>query len=260
MAGKRGRKKRKEAGKIVVKKHARARISLPRIRWDIVIVVVIVGLIATATFLAYTSSRGGNTEKLSYSDLLKYLGDVASGKNEKLALDLFYNVRGDIVTSSGILGIKDTLQVDIRFSKVTLPAPKNSSKSKQIVIKGYLVFYYGLEYLNELYNLLGMSNNLKNLSQVLVNIDKLNRSVKNLKVVDAGSERIKLGRIGYVDTYKQIITYKAKIGSKYYPVELKVWRERNYGVPVKVCIRISEYELNITLNSYRPRVIGAGIK
>ncbi len=259
MVGKREKKKgkRKEAGKIVVRKHARARISLPRIRWDIVVIAVIIGLIATAAFLVYTSSnKGGTSEKLSYNDLLKYLGEVANGKNERLALDLFYNVRGDIVTSNGVLGIKDLLQVDMRFSKVTLPAPKNASKSKQIVIKGYLVFYYGLEYLGELYDVLGMSNNVKNISQVLVDVSKLKRTYGNVEVKTIGLEKIKVGRIGYIDTYKQIINYKAKIGSRKYDVTLIVWREKNYGVPIKIEVCMDNYKLSITLNSYRPRIIG----
>ncbi len=259
MVGKKGRKKgkRKEAGKIIVRKHARARISLPRIRWDIIVVAVIIGLIATAAFLAYTSSsKGGTTEKLSYNDLLKYLSEVANGKNERLALDLFYNVRGDIVTPNGVLGIKDILQVDMRFSKVTLPTPKNASKSKPIVIKGYLVFYYGLEYLGELYDVLGMSNNLKNISQVLIDVSKLKKTYGNVEVKTVGFEKIKVGRVGYIDAYRQIINYKAKIGNKKYDITLVVWREKNYGIPVKIEVCIDSYKLSITLNSYRPRTIG----
>ncbi|OYT46985.1 MAG: hypothetical protein B6U85_06450 [Desulfurococcales archaeon ex4484_42] len=175
--------KKKEVGKVVKKRRRHLRISMPKIRWDIAIIVIIVGLIISATLYMTIGGHKETPHKLTIDDLKNYLNELTSG-NKSIALDLIYEVRGDLPTLSEVLGIKDYLQVDIRYYEVTVAPPKEnvsntttSTNTSRKLISGYLTFYYGLDYAPILRELLGMTLSVDDLSQVLVNIVFINKSI-----------------------------------------------------------------------------------
>jgi len=257
------KKKRKEAGKIVAKKRSkRVRISLPRIRWDIVIIVVVVALIATASVIALTHRGGGKPHhKLSVNDLANYLAELSRG-NTTIALDLVYEVRGEIPVGSEVLGVKDLLQVDVRYYEFELAIPKNKTSTNTThvnatkKIHGYLVFYYGLDYIPILNSILGMSPSTNNLSRVLVDEEYImNTTGGKARIINEGYENITLDDLGSMKVVKRLIIYEKVVRNETYSIEIHEWVDVKYGIPVKVKLIVNGYVLNIELKTFGIRKI-----
>jgi len=256
------RRKRKEAGKIVVKKRRRIAPRLPRIRWDIITLVVIVGLIVAVVVVAFTGTPHQRERRLGVEDLRNYLGELSRG-NRTIALDLSYDIRGDIPYAGKVIGVKDVLQVDIRYYELKLAIPQNKTNTTKSLnmtktrkVSGYLVFYYGLEYLPILNDLLGMRTSPTNLSEVLISIPLLKgKANKTLKVDTLGYEVVELKGIGEVECIKKVIRYKIKINNTEYNVKITLWSEKDYGIPIKAVLHVNDYTLNITLRRFSVRSI-----
>ena len=259
------KKGKKEVGKVVKRRRRYFRISMPKIRWDIVIIVIIVGLIISATLYMTIGGHKETPHKLTIDDLRNYLNELASG-NESIALDLIYEVRGDLPTLSKVLGIKDYLQVDIRYYEyeVTVAPPKGnvsnttiSTNTSKKLISGYLTFYYGLDYASILRELLGMNPSIGNLSQVLINIVYINRSINgSVKILETNHDYIELRDLGKVKALKKVIEFTRVINGTEFHVIVTEWVDNKYGVPLKVILRINGYELKMDLIAFSMRRVG----
>ena len=255
--------KKKEVGKVVKRRRRRVRISIPRIRWDIVIIVIIVGLIISATLYMTLGGHKETPHKLTIDDLKNYLRELASG-NKSIALDLIYEVRGDLPTLSEVLGIKDYLQVDIRYYEITVAPPKGnvsntttSTNTSRKLISGYLTFYYGLDYAPILRELLGMTLSVDNLSQVLVDIVFINKSINgSVKILETNYDYVELRDLGKVKALKKVIEYIRVINGTEFHVVITEWVDDEYGVPLKVILRINGYELKMDLIAFSTRRVG----
>lgn len=254
-------KKRKEVGKVVRKRRRHVRISMPRIRWDLVVIAVIIALIITAT-VYMTIGKHEETHKLTIDDLRNYLSELASG-NRSIALDLVYEVKGNLPTPSEVLGIKDLIQVDIRYYEITVAQPKAnvtnttvSTNTTKKLISGYLTFYYGLDYAPILRELLGMTPSINNLSQVLIDVGFINKSVNgSIKVLVDGYEDIELRDLGKVRALKEVIEYTRIINNTEFHVVITEWVDSDYGVPLKAILKVNGYELRMDLIAFGTRRI-----
>jgi len=255
--------KKKEVGKVVKRRRRRVRISIPRIRWDIVIIVIIVGLIISATLYMTLGGHKETPHKLTIDDLKNYLRELASG-NKSIALDLIYEVRGDLPTLSKVLGVKDYLQVDIRYYEITVAQPKGnisntttSTNTSRKLISGYLTFYYGLDYAPILRELLGMTPSVDNLSQVLVDVVFINKSINgSVKILETNYDYVELRGLGKVKALKKVIEYTRVINGTEFHVVITEWVDDEYGVPLKVILRINGYELKMNLIAFSIRHVG----
>lgn len=255
------KKRRKEVGKVIVKKKAR-RVSLPRrVRVDIIVIALILVAIGATAYGALTASRGGGGgEKLDVGRLYEGLNSVVNQKNRNSTVDLLYLVRGDLPMGSEVLGIKDYVRVNLRYYSLRV-TPRNTTSSNTTEqvnatrIEGILAFYIGADYIEHLLNLTGFRHMLKNLSQLVVNAVVLRNATKGgLTVEDLGEEVVRLGEIGGVTARKTLYRYVTRSGGVTYRVEAVVWHDVRYGLPVKAEFSINGYKLRLELRSFEVRL------
>ncbi len=255
------KKKRKEVGKVVVKKRRRVSVSFRfprRIRWDIVLVVVIVALVGVTLFYAYfTPVHHSSKVPQDIQTLRKYLKELAQG-NESVTLILTYEVRGDIPINKEVLGVKDYLTLRLRYTEIEVPifkltGNKTQSTNKTIKFKGFAVFRYGLNYLPQLPKLLGISEAPKNLSEVLVSKESLIYDNVSFKSKVIGEDVISLRDLGKVRTIKEVLECSRRFDNSTLNYLIVVWRDHDYGLPLKVSLVIRDYKLNLTLVGFRIR-------
>ncbi len=243
-------KKRKEAGKVIVKKKARRTPSL-RIRGDILLVAVIVAIIAAGTgYLVYDklttqAKQPTPPEKALYEGLKAVFHD----KNTKATLDLLYDVRGEMKWYGVPVSVKDVLMFRVFYYHQTLKTNKTSSNAT-MTVAGWGALPIGASYMYNVLNLTGFTTMINNASQVVININHVRKAFNaTVKEEDLGSGTLKLQ--GFSKAFQVIhrrYAYSLMSEGRLKHVSVDVWFEVKYGLPVKVIVDVDGESLTFTLH------------
>ncbi len=258
-------KERKEAGKVIVKKHVR-RGPLVRagrkVRWDVVFAAVVIILIGIGVWygIAHASKGGAQGLTPALTNLYNGIDDLYLTKNPNpnLTLDVFYNINGTVNLGNVTYGVSDFLQYRLFYYHRSVSVPqtqssKNASR-KEVVIQGHGLIILGANYLSRFFNILGypnmMSDNVSNVSLLILNVRYLEETHHILiKKEVLGTTYVRIPTVKHpVKTVMVKYTYTLPAGKGIkYNVTAVVWYELKYKFPVKALINVNGYKLEFRL-------------
>ncbi len=247
------KKRKKEVGKVIVKKKARRAPSV-KIRFDIVFAVIIVALIGVGIFYVVTRPSESVQASKPIEVLYNGLKEVFINKNPNATLDLYYSVRGQIDFSGEVLTIKDFIQYRVFFFNQTI-YPNITSEGNEttsaVVLSGFGAIPLGAYYIDPLFNVTGFYSKLKNISELLINVEYLrNERNVSVNVRDLGTDTV------YIRTFDT--EFQTKVMEYTYTIEYnhvlrhvvaKVWYETNYGVPIKADFNVDDMSVEFELKA-----------
>ncbi|GEM_PF-1751729 len=247
----------KEAGKVIVKKKARISPSIrtKKVRWDIVVVAVIVVFIAVGVvyLVTHASRESSQQVKPATENLYRALEEIyfTNRPNPNATLDVFYDVRGNVSINGTVFGVKDFMQFRIFFYNRTLKVPSNengTSGNKTVVLSGHGVIPLGAYYVQPVLDVLGFTSKVENISMLLVNVENLRNHNVSIKTEYLSHDKVTIPTVKEpLDTVKIQYTYTIDIHNKTYHVNATVWYETKYKFPVKAVVNINECVLTFKL-------------
>jgi len=238
-------RKRKEVGKIVVKRKVR-RVPSIKVRGDILLVIVIIALIVGGVaYIVITQKQPTKSKTVSpYDTLYRGLEEVFIKRNRTATLDLYYQVRGSAEYEGFTISVKDLLQFRVFYFNQTVGKENNSR-----TVSGYAGIPLGEPFIYPLLNLTGYTDLLDNASQIIFNLKRIERSynvsvIKNL----VGVETLHLKGFKNSFTCKHyIFTYNISNGGRLRHVRVEAWYESRYELPVKVVVNVDSNSLTFEL-------------
>ncbi len=238
-------KKKKEVGKIVVKKKVHRTPSI-KVRGDIILVAVVIALIIGGIAYIIIAQKPATESKTvsPYKTLYKGLKVVFDEKNKTATLDLYYQVRGSIEYEGFIVSAKDLLQFRVFYFNQTV-GKGNSTKT----IAGYASIPLGGPYVYPLLNLTGYTDLLDNASQLILNLKRVKNNY-NVTVTTRSLGETTLHLKGFKKDFTcrhYIYMYNVSNGGKVRHVKVEVWYENSYGVPVKAIVNVDGNSLTFKL-------------
>jgi len=256
-------KERKEAGKVIVKKHVRRGPSISvgrKVRWDVVFAVVVVILIGVGVWYGVTHASKGGAQELTpaLTNLYNGINDIYLTKNPNpnITLDVFYDINGTVNLGNVTYGVSDFLQYRLFYyhRSVSIPQTSKNASKKEVVIQGHGLIILGANYLSRFFNILGypgmMSDNVSNVSLLILNTKYLEETHHILiKKKVLGTDYVKIPTVKHpVKTVvvRYTYTYPAGKGVKY-NVTATIWYELKYKFPVKAIINVNGYKLEFRL-------------
>ena len=256
-----GKRKEKEAGKIIKKKKARRSPSLRlrRLRWDIIAVLVIVAVIAYVGYNLVFASMQKQESSESVEDIKKLyegLEKIVGRRYSNVSIDLWYYMRGELPCGNYVMGIKDFVQVRLFYYEVTVPSETkvgNETVTENKTVGSYHILYLRAPYLTDLLILTGVSTlygYADNISNIFISDEVLSETLKNnLTKKFLGSEVIKLGKLGNISTLKVQYIYSLTADDTTYHINATVWYESKFKMPVKLVFNINGRMLAIELRT-----------
>ncbi len=248
-------KKKKEVGKIVVKKKARRAPSF-KVRGDIILVAVVIALIIGGIAYIVITQKPATESKtiLPYKTFYKGLKAVFNDKNKTATLDLYYQVRGSTEYEGFTVSVKDLLQIRVFYFNQTV-GKENNTKT----IAGFAGIPLGGPYIYPLLNLTGYTDLLDNASQIIFNLRRIENTY-NITVNKKYLGETNLHLKGFKEAFTcrhYIFAYNISNGGKVKHVEIEIWYENKYWVPVKAVINVDgnsiTFELvTVSLNYLKP--------
>jgi len=248
-------KKKKEVGKIVIKKRAHRTPSF-KIRGDVILVAVVIALIVggiayiAITQKSTTESKTVMPRKAFYEGLKA----VFDEKNKTATLDLYYQVRGSTEYEGFTVSVKDLLQFRVFYFNQTV-GKENNTKT----IAGFAGIPLGGPYIYPLLNLTGYTDLLDNASQLIFNLKRVEKTY-NATVIKKYLGETSLHLKGFKEAFickHYTFSYNISNGGKVKHVEIEIWYEIKYEVPVKAIINVDgnsiTFELvTVSLNYLKP--------
>ncbi|MCD6323699.1 MAG: hypothetical protein J7L55_01140 [Desulfurococcales archaeon] len=242
--------KRKEAGKVIIKKKARKAPSL-RIRGDILLVAVIIAIIAVGIgYLAYDRLTTQAKQPIPAEQrLYEGLKAVFHDKNPKATLDLIYDVRGNTEWYGVPVSTKDLLMFRLFYYHQTLNTNETSSNAT-VTLSGWGALPIGASYLYNVLNLTGFTTMINNASQVIININHVKEAFNvSVNKEDLGAETLTLP--GFNKPFQVLhyrYSYNIRSEGKVKHVVIDTWLEAKYNLPVKVVVDVDGKALTFTLH------------
>jgi hypothetical protein len=237
----------KETGKIVKIKKAR---KYPRIKLRIDIIVVLI-IIAIGAFIGYNilvSQTQVQTETPK-RDPYEVLAEVIDNKNESVAADILYKVRGDLSIPDRVIGVKDFILFRIRFMRYEVPeniTVNNETITVNKTYEEYFVNFYKADYLGALLENLGFQYYIQNFSDFLVNPEGISIISNNSYVRKyLGTEKIENSVFEEVEAKVEEFSYTVVRGENTLDVYVKIWREPKYDVPIKLEVVINGHKIEL---------------
>ena len=238
------KRRKKEAGKVIVKK--RVHRAPFRVRWDILLVVAVVLLIVIGVaYTVMTQKPSKASKEVNPSETLyKGLKVIFKDKNTTANLDLYYQVRGNVETSGKIISIKDIIQFRVFYYNQTIGKGNNTK-----TIAGFAGLPIGAPYVYSVLNLTGYTYSLNNASEIILNPEHL-KSFYNISVKTSflGSERIVLKGLRKSFQAKHYrYEYEISNEGKIKHVVIDAWYITEYELPGKVIISVDNYKVSFQL-------------
>ncbi len=249
------RKEHKEAGKVIVKKKARVRPSVTkgrRVRWDLVFAAVVIALIGFGIWYAVAHATRSNHELTPATEnLYKALNEIyfSNKPNPNVTLDVFYGINGSVPVGNVTYGVNDIIQFRIFFYNrtISLSGSMNASK-KELVVTGHAVLAIGANYIHPILKVLGFTNSLNNVSQLIINTQYLRKHHVRIISHYLGVDYVRIPTVKKpVKTVKVSYEYTVNISKKTYHVKAVVWYEVKYKFPVKALISVNGYTFELRL-------------
>ncbi len=250
-------KRRKEAGKVVIKK--RKRFTLPTLRLSLIIILALVVGTAVVSYAVYTSFQqpSETTEKEEPYELL---AEVVDKKNPNITVNIRYRVRGSLPVNNLTLGIEDTVIFRVFYYEIEVPEETNETVEgnetapQNRTITGIAAFYFKAPHLQHLFNLIGKRYSIENLSELIYSermIDALTGGLYEKE--ELGEETVNSDVFGgEVKVRKVKYSFVLSLVESRYDIEIIGWHETRYGLPIKVVININNTELTFELTGILP--------
>ncbi len=253
------RKRKKEVGKVVVKKKAHSLPSI-NIRKDVLLVAIILILIGGGVAYIYVNSGAAHAQQsMSPSEeLYKGLQAIFRDKNKRATLDLYYRVRGTVEVGGVPTTVMDLLQFRIFYYNQTI-RPKENQTNTTTFIAGYAALPIGTYYIFPLLNLTGFTDMIDNASEIIVNIPRLTHDYNvSLKVKYLGEEKVYLrGMKTTFNTTTYLYSYSISNEGKVKNVTIEAWFENRYTLPVKVVVTVDSQKVAFELETAVYNVYGS---
>jgi hypothetical protein len=253
------RKRKKEVGKVVVKKKAR---NLPSIsiRKDVLLVAIIIILIAGGVAYIYVNSGTAQAKQAltPSQELYKGLQAVFKDKNKRATLDLYYRVRGTVDVGGVPTTVMDLLQFRIFYYNQSIKPQENQTNTTTF-IAGYAALPIGTYYIFPLLNLTGFTDMIDNASEIIINVPRLTHTYNvSLEAKYLGEERIYLrGMKATFNTSVYLYSYSISNEGKVKNVTIKAYFEDRYNLPVKVVVTVDSQTVAFQLETAVYNVYGS---